>query len=120
MPDSDIGVSRENDRIENKFQFLLQKLNFLRDSFKKLLHTKTQVRIISNFPVSDGIVMAGDDLGYVWTNYRSGKEHFHGCITAAVQRFGPECPANGCIRCHLEECFYADFIRNYVSYPRSD
>jgi len=79
-----------------------------------------QVRYIPYISASDGIVLAGEDLGYVWCNSRAGKEHFHGCMTDVIQRFGPECPANGCIRCDLEGCFYADFIRNYLVHPRSD
>jgi hypothetical protein len=85
-----------------------------------LLPTKIQVMIISSFPFIDGIVMAGDDPGYVWDNYRNGKEFLHGCITESAERFGPECSANGCIRCQLEDCFYADFIRDYINYPISD
>jgi hypothetical protein len=76
--------------------------------------------MISAFENSLGLVHADENIGRIWGNYPAMNGSFQGQTGAVFQRFGISCSTNGCGRCDLRECFFNEFIRHYLDYPKGD
>ncbi|MDD1645893.1 MAG: hypothetical protein LUQ42_01775 [Methanomicrobiales archaeon] len=63
---------------------------------------------------------SGENLRYIWCQYRTGKGEACGHIAAVIALGIDGCPPSGCLRCDRPGCFYGDFIRGYWDHPACD
>lgn len=69
---------------------------------------------------SFGLLQTDEDIGLIWENYLNLKTDFPQKRAEIFQRYGSSCPAVGCGRCELADCFFNEFIRNYWDCPNGD
>jgi len=68
----------------------------------------------------EGLLMAGDTLDQIWSNFSRGKATAEKRLFREIPFSGTLCPAYGCNHCDNHDCIYGDFIRLYWNHPRFD